>query len=131
MYNLQFVCLCHHPFPSPLNFPLPAPWRGLSPRAPLACSPFCINSFEVWSCYGTKFPVCHNRELVSLREKYFVSTSSFLNWTLSSSVEVNKRFASSANLEYHATGNNFERFRGFSELISRFEFDFHRCGKLF
>ena len=29
---------------------------------------------------------------------------------------------------YHATGNKFERFRGFLELIGRFEFEFRRCG---
>ena len=32
------------------------------------------------------------------------------------------------NVDYHATGNKFERFRGFLELISRFEFEFRRCG---
>ena len=30
--------------------------------------------------------------------------------------------------EYHAARNQFERFRGFWGLISRFEFDFRRCG---
>ena len=29
--------------------------------------------------------------------------------------------------DYHAPGNKFERFRGFLELISRFEFEFCRC----
>ena len=32
---------------------------------------------------------------------------------------------------YHATRNQFERFRVFLELISRFEFDFRRCGNFF
>ena len=30
--------------------------------------------------------------------------------------------------EYHSTGDNFERFRPFLELIRRFDFDFCRCG---
>ena len=30
------------------------------------------------------------------------------------------------NAKYHAPGNKFERFRGFLELISRFEFEFRR-----
>ena len=30
--------------------------------------------------------------------------------------------------KYHSTGNQFERFRGFLELISRFEFEFRRRG---
>ena len=29
---------------------------------------------------------------------------------------------------YHAAENKFERFRGFLQLISRFEFEFRRCG---
>ena len=29
---------------------------------------------------------------------------------------------------YHEAENKFERFRRFLELISRFEFDFRRCG---
>ena len=33
--------------------------------------------------------------------------------------------------EYHATGNKFERFRGFLELISRFEFEFSRRENIF
>ena len=32
---------------------------------------------------------------------------------------------------YHSTGNKFERFRGFLELISRFEFEFCRRGNYF
>ena len=32
---------------------------------------------------------------------------------------------------YHAAENKFERFRGFLELISRFEFDFLRREKFF
>ena len=32
---------------------------------------------------------------------------------------------------YHAARNKFERFRGFWELISRFEFEFCRCGNFF
>ena len=32
---------------------------------------------------------------------------------------------------YHAARNQSERFRGFLELISRFEFDFRRCGNYF
>ena len=32
------------------------------------------------------------------------------------------------HMEHHAVPNKFERFRGFLELISRFEFDFRRCG---
>ena len=32
---------------------------------------------------------------------------------------------------YHAAENKFERFREFLELISRFEFDFRRCGNFF
>ena len=32
---------------------------------------------------------------------------------------------------YHASRNKFERFRGFLELMSRFEFDFRRCGIFF
>ena len=34
-------------------------------------------------------------------------------------------------LIYHAPGNQFERFRGFCELISRFQFDFRRRGIFF
>ena len=30
--------------------------------------------------------------------------------------------------EYYSPGNRFERFRGLLELLSRFEFDFRRCG---
>ena len=33
--------------------------------------------------------------------------------------------------KYHSTGNKFERFRGFLELISRFEFEFCRRGNYF
>ena len=33
--------------------------------------------------------------------------------------------------QYHAARNLFERFRGFWELISRFEFEFCRCGNIF
>ena len=33
--------------------------------------------------------------------------------------------------EYHAARNLFERFRGFLELIRRFEFEFCRCGNYF
>ena len=33
--------------------------------------------------------------------------------------------------EYHAARNPFERFRGFLELISRFEFEFCRCANYF
>ena len=32
---------------------------------------------------------------------------------------------------YYSTGNKFERFRGFLELISRFEFEFRRRGNYF
>ena len=32
---------------------------------------------------------------------------------------------------YHAARNLFERFRGFLELMSRFEFEFCRCGNFF
>ena len=32
---------------------------------------------------------------------------------------------------YHSARNQFERFRGFLELSSRFEFDFRRCGFFF
>ena len=31
-----------------------------------------------------------------------------------------------AHQRYYSTGNQFERFRGFLELISRFEFEFRR-----
>ena len=31
----------------------------------------------------------------------------------------------------HAAENKFERFRGFLELVSRFEFDFRRRGNFF
>ena len=34
-------------------------------------------------------------------------------------------------IEYHSAENQFERFRQFLELISRFEFDFRRCAKFF
>ena len=33
--------------------------------------------------------------------------------------------------QYHSPRNKFERFRGFLELISRFEFDFRRHGFFF
>ena len=33
--------------------------------------------------------------------------------------------------QYHSARNLFERFRGFWELISRFEFEFCRCGNYF
>ena len=32
---------------------------------------------------------------------------------------------------YHVAENKFERFRGFMELKSRFDFDFRRCGNFF
>ena len=35
------------------------------------------------------------------------------------------------DLRYHARRNQFERFRAFLELISRFEFDFRRCRNYF
>ena len=35
------------------------------------------------------------------------------------------------NSEYHSTGNKFERFRGFLELIRRFEFEFCRLENYF
>ena len=37
----------------------------------------------------------------------------------------------SQKVHYHAARNKFERFRGFSELISRFEFEFCRCVNYF
>ena len=41
-----------------------------------------------------------------------------------------KGFESAATwlLKYHAAENKFERFRRFLQLISRFEFEFRRCG---
>ena len=33
-----------------------------------------------------------------------------------------------AGVMYHSPENKFERFHGFLESISRFEFDFRRCG---
>ena len=35
------------------------------------------------------------------------------------------------SIEYHAARNLIERFRGFFELISRFEFEFCRCENYF
>ena len=32
---------------------------------------------------------------------------------------------------YHSAENKFERFRGFFELIGRFDFEFCRCGNFF
>ena len=35
------------------------------------------------------------------------------------------------NVQYYSVQNHFERFRGFLELISRFEFEFCRCEFVF
>ena len=42
-----------------------------------------------------------------------------------------RRTAFLINARYHAPGNQFARFRGFLELISRLEFDFCRCGNYY
>ena len=39
-----------------------------------------------------------------------------------------RRLADPLSTNYHTAENEFERFREFWELISRFEFDFCRCG---
>ena len=93
--------------------------------------------------------VCHDRnrklELVAMSvmwrwiasEGLLSSSSCFSSYGSVQSVAVlvnrGRRQCRGGNTggEYHSRQNQFERFRGVLELISRFEFDFCRCGIFF